>query len=96
MKHNIIKEGIIETTAVLMVISGIILSFWSFDKTGDVASGVLFYVSEALVFCGSVFGIGIYFYNQFGKFASETKQDLSDFVQKNITNKDKNSDSDKK
>lgn len=96
MKHNIVKESIIETAAVLMILSGIILSFWSFYRTNDVASGVLFYLSEALVFAGSVFGIGLYFYNQFGKFASETKQDLTDFVHKNIADKGKNTDTDKK
>lgn len=89
MKQYNAKEICIYTLAVIMILSGIVLSFCSFFMTGDVQSGVLFYLSEALVFSGSVFGVSVYFYNQFGKFASETKQDLTDFVHKNLPNKDK-------
>lgn len=49
------------TTAVLMVVSGIALSFICFFKRGDITEAVLWYVAQALTFAGSVFGISVYF-----------------------------------
>lgn len=48
-------------TAVIMVLSGIILTFVCFFKRGDVSEAVLWYVAQALTFAGGVFGISVYF-----------------------------------
>ena len=56
-----------------MIASAIILAFLSFFMTSTIASGILWYISEALVYAGSVFGISIYFRTKLGDFESRTK-----------------------
>ena len=56
-----------------MIASAIILAFLSFFMTSTIASGILWYISEALVYAGSVFGISIYFRTKLGDFESRTR-----------------------
>ena len=47
-------------TAVLMVVSGVVLTFVCFFRKGDITEAVLWYVAQSLTFAGSVFGISLY------------------------------------
>ncbi len=67
------KEWIQYSTAIAMIASAIILAFLSFFMTSTIASGILWYISEALVYAGSVFGISIYFRTKLGDFESRTR-----------------------
>lgn len=68
------KEWIQYSTAIAMVASAILLAFLSFFITSTIASGVLWYISEALVYAGSIFGISIYFKTKLGDFESRAKE----------------------
>lgn len=57
-----------------MVASAIVLAFLSFFITSTIASGVLWYISEALVYAGSIFGISIYFKTKLGDFESKASE----------------------
>lgn len=56
------KEGIMITTACVMLASGICLSFLSFslDLAHEVDDSVLWYFAQTIVYASSVFGIGAY------------------------------------
>lgn len=68
------KEWIQYSTAIAMVASAIVLAFLSFFITSTIASGVLWYISEALVYAGSIFGISIYFKTKLGDFESKASE----------------------
>lgn len=68
------KEWIQYFTAIAMVASAIVLAFLSFFITSTIASGVLWYISEALVYAGSIFGISIYFKTKLGDFESKASE----------------------
>ena len=68
------KEWIQYSTAIAMVASAILLAFLSFFITSTIASGVLWYISEALVYAGSIFGISIYFKTKLGDFESRANE----------------------
>lgn len=55
------KEWMQYGTALLMVVSGVTLTFISFFTKDDVTDGVLWYMAQALTFAGAVFGVNIYF-----------------------------------
>lgn len=65
-----------------MVASAIVLAFLSFIVTNEVASGVLIYISEALVYAASIFGIGLYFRSQLGEFKNRAKDEIDKEVDK--------------
>lgn len=65
-----------------MISSAIILTFVSFFLTTTVVGGVLWYVSEALVYAGSIFGVSVYFRTKLGDFESKTKADLDEQMHK--------------
>lgn len=67
-------------TAVAMVLSGIILAFLSFFLRGDITDGVLWYVSQALIYAGGIFGVSIYFKTRLGEFEHRTKMILEDYL----------------
>ena len=48
--------------ALMMLISGIALSVAGFvvDPVGEISDSVLWYVSQALIYAGSVFGVTVY------------------------------------
>ena len=50
------KEWIQYSTAALMVVSGVVLSFISFFTKGDVTDGVLWYMAQGLTFAGQCSG----------------------------------------
>ena len=61
------KEWIQYTTATLMVVSGVVLSFISFFTKGDVTDGVLWYMAQGLTFAGAIFGVSVYFKTKLGE-----------------------------
>ena len=73
------KEWIQYSTAVLMVVSGVVMAFLSFFLNNyDIADGVLWYISQALIYAGGIFGVSIYFKTRLGEFESKTKQEIVD------------------
>ena len=68
------KDWIQYSTAIAMITSAIILAFLDFFITNTIGEGVLWYVSEALVYTGSIFGVSIYFRTKFGDFESKTRE----------------------
>lgn len=73
---NNTKEWIQYGSAVFMILTGSILSFISFFTIGTVVSGVLLYLSEALVFAGAIYGVHIYYRTKFGQFETKTVDSL--------------------
>ena len=61
------KDKIQYFTAVLMLISGVVLAFFSFFMKDDVTEGVLWYVAQCVVYAGSIFGVSIYIKSKFEK-----------------------------
>ena len=70
-----------------MVASAIVLAFLSFIVISEVASGVLVYISEALIYTASVFGISLYFKSQLGEFRNRTKETIDMEVEKKLDEK---------
>lgn len=68
------KEWVQYGTAVLMVVSGVTLTFISFFTKDDVTDGVLWYMAQALTFAGAVFGVNIYFRTKIGESESRIKK----------------------
>lgn len=56
------KEGIMITTACVMLASGIVMSFLSFflSAVKHIDDSVLWYFAQTIVYASSVFGIGSY------------------------------------
>ncbi len=54
------KDTIQYITAVVMLASGIVLSFFSFFRNGDVVNGVLWYTGQTIMYAGGIFGIAMY------------------------------------
>lgn len=80
MKANT-KEWIQYATAIAMITSGIILAFLSFFFNNyDIADGVLWYISQALVYAGAIFGVSLYFKTKLGEFESRTKDEIRQAV----------------
>ncbi len=86
MRNNT-KEWIQYGSAVFMILTGSILSFISFFTLGTVVSGVLLYLSEALVFAGAIYGVNIYYRTKFGQFETKTvdslKKELQNLIEVN-------------
>ena len=76
MKTNT-KEWIQYSTATLMIVSGIVLSFISFFVNGDITDGVLWYMAQALTYAGGIFGVSIYFKTKLGQSVTQI-EDLID------------------
>ena len=67
-------------TIFLIIIYIYIQSFLDFFITNTIGKGVLWYVSEALVYAGSIFGVSIYFRTKFGDFESKTKERIKEEI----------------
>lgn len=67
------KEWIQYSTASLMILSGVVLTFISFFVNGDVTEGVLWYMAQALTYAGGIFGVSIYFRTKLGSSITEIK-----------------------
>lgn len=75
------KEWIQYGTAVAMIVSGIVLAFLSFFMNNyDIADGVLWYIAQALVYAGGIFGVSIYFKERLGEFERRTKKEVGDYI----------------
>ena len=75
------KDWIQYSTAIAMILSGIILAFMSFFRNdGNISEGVLWYVAQALTYAGGIFGVSIYFKTKLGDFESRTKQEIVDAI----------------
>lgn len=73
-----VREGLQYSTAIGMVVSGVVLAFLSFFLNNYVISdGVLWYISQALVYSGAIFGVNIYFKTKLGNFESKMKDELA-------------------
>lgn len=69
MKNNNEKGAV---GALLMLVSGIALSVAGFvvDPVGEISDSVLWYVSQALIYAGSVFGVTVYIDRRVNKLTS--------------------------
>lgn len=70
------KDWIQYMTAIILVLSGVVLAFFSFFLYEDVKDGVLWYLAQALCFAGAVFGLQIYIRSKVGEAASDIFQRL--------------------
>ena len=63
MHKNLISHGwLAEASAVVMLLSGVVLTYLSFflGGRGEVADSVLYYMAQCLVYAGSIFGVSVY------------------------------------
>lgn len=74
------KEWIQYSTATLMIVSGVVLTFISFFLKGDVTDGVLWYMAQALTYAGGIFGVSIYFKTKLG----DTESKMKDYIDRKI------------
>lgn len=76
-----VRESLQYGTAIGMVVSGVILAFLSFFLNGyNISDGVLWYISQALVYSGAIFGVNIYFKTKLGNFESKVKDELANML----------------
>ena len=69
------KEWIQYSTAMLMIVSGVVLAFLSFFLNNyDIADGVLWYIAQALTYAGAIFGVSIYFKTKLGEAENRFRQ----------------------
>lgn len=54
------KDKIQYGTAVVLLLTGVILTCCSFFMQGDIVEGVLWYAGQTMVYAGSIFGVGMY------------------------------------
>ena len=75
------KDWIQYSTAIAMILSGIILAFLSFFRNdGNISEGVLWYVAQALTYAGGIFGVSIYFKTKLGDFESRTRKEIIEAI----------------
>lgn len=76
------KEWIQYGSAIAMILSGIVLGFLSFflNDDHDIADGVLWYIAQALIYAGGIFGVSIYFKTKLGEFESKAREELKDYI----------------
>lgn len=75
------KEWIQYGSAIAMILSGIVLGFLSFFLNDyDIADGVLWYIAQALIYAGGIFGVSIYFKTKLGEFESNARKEIKDEV----------------
>lgn len=80
------KEWIQYGTAVAMITSGIVLAFLSFFLNNhDISEGVLWYISQALIYAGGIFGVSIYFKTRLGEFEHRAKQEIVEYMNYHAT-----------
>lgn len=81
------KEWIQYGSAIALLLSGVAMAFLSFFLNNfDVSDSVLWYVSQTLVYAGSIFGVGIYIQSKWG--------DVKGYVDKIVNEKKGNDDED--
>ena len=73
-----VREGLQYGAAIGMLVSGVVLTFLSFFLNNYVVSnGVLWYVSQTLVYSGAIFGVNVDFKTKLGNFESMVKDELA-------------------
>ena len=78
-----IKDQIQYITAVILILSGVIIAFLSFFLNSfNIATGVLIYIAQAFVAGGSIFGVSIYFKTKLGEFKRDAVEEIQKAVQK--------------
>lgn len=78
-----IKDQIQYITAIILILSGVIIAFLSFFLNSfNIATGVLIYIAQAFVAGGSIFGVSIYFKTKLGEFKSDAVEEIQKAVQK--------------
>ena len=76
-----VREGLQYSAAIGMLLSGVVLTFLSFFLNNYVVSdGVLWYVSQTLVYSGAIFGVNVYFKTKLGNFESRLKGELANIM----------------
>ena len=76
-----VREGLQYGAAIGMLLSGVVLTFLSFFLNNYVVSdGVLWYVSQTLVYSGAIFGVIVYFKTKLGNFESKVKDELASML----------------
>lgn len=72
-----------------MIISGIVLAFLSFFLNHyDISDGVLWYISQALIYAGGIFGVSIYFKTRLGEFEHKVRKDIAEYIRPHTENTD--------
>lgn len=71
------KDRVQYGTAIVMLLSGMILTFLSFFRNGDVVEGVLWYAGQTMVYAGSIFGITMYVRTKSGEIKNYIDELLS-------------------
>ena len=67
------KENVAMFSAVIIQVSGIVIAFLSFFRTpvGEISDSVLWYVSQTLIYSGSIFGVSVYVQTKVAEIRSE-------------------------
>ena len=73
------KDKIQYGTAILLLVSGVVLSFCSFFIHSDIVEGVLWYSGQTIIYAGSIFGITMYVRGKSG----EMKNNIDEKLRKN-------------
>jgi fatty-acid desaturase len=71
------KDWIQYSTAIALIVSAIIIAFVAFLLTNEIASGVLIYIAQCLVYAGGIFGTSIYFHSKIVEFEANIDNKLS-------------------
>lgn len=79
MKQNT-KDWIQYSSAVVMVISAIVIAFVALILTSTIASGVLIYIAQALVYAAGIFGVSLYFNTKLGEFETSAKKQIQEAI----------------
>lgn len=80
------KEWIQYGSAMAMLASGVAMAFASFFLNGgDLKDSVLWYVSQTLVYAGSIFGVGIYVQSKWSEVKNYVDKCLHDNIDEDET-----------
>lgn len=84
------KEKIQYATAVLMVVSAVVLAFICFFLNKyKIEDSVLWYIAQALVYAASIFGISLAIKTKMGEVRNDMKQYVDDELNKHKDEKDR-------
>ena len=73
-------------SAIALLTSGVAMAFLSFFLNGgDLKDSVLWYVSQTLVYAGSIFGVGIYVQSKWGEVKNYVDKRLRDNIDEDET-----------
>lgn len=79
-----IKDKIQYITAIVLILSGVVLAFLSFALTYTIATGSLIYISQCFITAGGIFGVSLYFKNKLGEFSSDAANKIEEIVRRVI------------